>query len=300
MTALRELLRCPECRGRLSGNSSSLTCERGHAYPIEDGIPILTLKPRSEAELQQQAHQRELYDQEFSADRPYRLENWQRTYLDRLLLLWEGRETPGPFLDSGAGGTAYAVIETARRGIPSVGTDLSIEGMKRAQRYARSEGVADQCLFVVCAAERLPFADGSFAGTASIAVLEHLADDRGAIGELARVTAKDGRVFVTVPNAMDHFPAPLRPVYRWHDRRVGHLRHYSATELGEKGRAGGLEPLRTIYSAHWIKVWQLMLHLAAGRLGINDDRLWWRMEAADRRADQRPNGMHLSMLLQRR
>src|SRR5205823_14013826 len=94
-------------------------------------------------------------------------------------------------------------------------------------------------------------------------------------------------------------PALLRPIYRWHDRRVGHLRHYSPDGLAARCRASGLEPLRTIYSAHWVKVWQLGMHLAARRLGLNDTSLWWRLEEADSRAADRPNGMHLSVLLER-
>jgi ubiquinone/menaquinone biosynthesis C-methylase UbiE len=296
---LRGLLRCPDCRQVLTWGSS-LECVNGHRFAIEDGVPIITLGPGNQAEADQHAHQRAHYDREFSAAGPYRLDNWQRAYLRRMDLLWEDQPEGGPFLDCGAGGSAYTVIETARRGIQSVACDLSLEGMKRARRYAIAEGVADRCLFVVCGAEHLPFADGSFAAVASIAVLEHIPDDRAAIAELARVTAPQGRVMVAVPNSVDKMPALLRPIYRWHDRRVGHLRHYTPDGLVARFRASGLEPLRTIYSAHWVKVWQLGIHLAASRLKLNDTGLWWRMEEADRRAADRPNGMHLSLLLSRR
>jgi len=298
MTDLRGVLRCPVCASTLAWGSS-LVCSNQHRYAIDDGVPIMMVGPGSQADADQHAHQRAHYDREFSAAGPYRLDNWQRAYLRRLDLLWEGPAATGPFLDCGAGGSAYTVIETARRGIPSVACDLSLEGMKRARRYAIAEGVADRCLFVVCGAEHLPFADGSFATVASIAVLEHIPDDRAAIGELARVTAPEGRVMVAVPNSIDKMPALLRPIYRWHDRRVGHLRHYSPDGLAARCRASGLEPLRTIYSAHWVKVWQLGMHLAARRLGLNDTSLWWRLEEADSRAADRPNGMHLSVLLER-
>jgi len=54
--------------------------------------------------------------------RPYRLESWQKAYLRRLEKVWETCSAAAPFIDVGAGGDAYTVIEAARRGIPSVGS----------------------------------------------------------------------------------------------------------------------------------------------------------------------------------
>ena len=294
---LRSLLRCPECAGVLTWGDG-IRCAQRHEFAMVEGIPILTIKEMTEADQHQHAHQREFYDREYGAAAPYRLENWQSAYLRRMAPLWEER-TARPFLDSGAGGSAYTVIEAARRGIAAVACDLSIEAMKRAQRYAIAEGVAARCLFVVCGAERLPFADGMFGSAAAIAVLEHLPDDHAALSELARVTAPGGRVFLAVPNALERMPALIRPLYRRHDRRVGHLRHYSPDGLAERCAVAGLRVIRMIYSAHWVKVWQLAVHLAAGRLRINDDRLWWRLEALDARAADRPGGMHLNLILER-
>jgi uncharacterized protein YbaR (Trm112 family) len=39
---LRELIRCPACRGRLTGLADELTCtDCGLVYPVRDGVPIL-------------------------------------------------------------------------------------------------------------------------------------------------------------------------------------------------------------------------------------------------------------------
>jgi ubiquinone/menaquinone biosynthesis C-methylase UbiE len=261
-------------------------------------VPILAADGTTEEEHHQHAHQRAHFDQEFSATSPYRLENWQRTYLRRLepaFAAASGR----PFIDCGAGGSAYTVVEAARRGVPSVACDLSVEGMKRARRYAIGEGVADKCLFVVCSAERLPFADGVFGAAASIAVLEHVTDDQAAIAEISRVTASGGRVLLTVPNSLEDYPAILRPIYKRHDRRIGHLRHYSAEDLIGRCQAAGLRPLSTTYSAHWVKVWQLGIHIAARRLRLDDEALWWWLEKRDQRAAGRRNGMHLTVTFER-
>jgi ubiquinone/menaquinone biosynthesis C-methylase UbiE len=267
---------------------------------LTDGIPVLSLPDESEADEHQHSHQEQYYDREYGGYGSYRLENWQQTYIDRLASIWEVSSPAAPFLDSGVGGSAYTVIEAARRGIPSVGCDISLEGMQTARRLAEAQGVSDKCLFVVCRAERLPFADAVFGGATSIAVLEHVPDDRQAIAELARVTRPGGRVFFAVPNSLDHVPFPLDRIYRRHDRRIGHLRHYSSTELIERGEAVGLRPLRTVYSAHWVKVWQLAIHLVASRLRIKDDRLWWWMERFDARLAHRDDGMHLNQWFERR
>jgi ubiquinone/menaquinone biosynthesis C-methylase UbiE len=293
------LLRCPRCSAELAWAATEVTCANRHGFPLVDGIAVLMLEEESDADAHQHEHQRTYYDREYGSYQAYHLENWHQTYLRRLATVWEACGPGAPFLDSGVGGSAYTVIEAARAGVPAVGCDLSVQGMTAARRLAEGEGVADRCLFVVCRAERLPFADGAFGGVASVAVLEHVPDDRGALAELARVTKPGGRVFLAVPNSIERLPAPLRRIYRWHDRRVGHLRHYSNTDLIERAGAVGLAPIRTAYSAHWVKVWQLALHLVASRLRIPDDRLWWWMERRDARLADRDNGMHLNLWLQR-
>jgi ubiquinone/menaquinone biosynthesis C-methylase UbiE len=293
------LLRCPHCSAELAWAETDVTCANGHGFPLVDGIAVLTLEDESDAEARQHAHQRTYFDREYAAYQAYRLENWHRTYLQRLATVWEACGPSAPFLDSGVGGSAYTIIEAARAGLPAVGCDLSVPGMVAARRLAETEGVADRCLFVVCRAERLPFADAAFGGVASVAVLEHVPDDRRALAELARVTKPGGRVFLAVPNSIARLPLPLRRIYRWHDRRVGHLRHYSSADLIERARAAGLEPIKTAYSAHWVKVWQLAFHLVASRLRIPDDRLWWWMEHRDARLADRDRGMHLNLWLER-
>jgi ubiquinone/menaquinone biosynthesis C-methylase UbiE len=279
--------------------SPGLNCEAGHGFRVVDDVPVLVEDGETVGEAEQHEHQRELYDREYGQMRAHRVEAWQQAYLERLGPVWSAMPLGSVFLDAGAGGSAYTVLEAARRGFYGVGCDLSIEGMRAATRYARELGLGDRCLFVACRAERLPFEDGAFQAAVSIAVLEHLPDDRKAIGELARVTRPGGRVFFTVPNTLERMPAPLRPLYRWHDRRVGHLRHYSAGELAGRSRGVGLKLLEVTYSAHWIKVWQLLMHLATQRVRLKDDRLWWWMERRDRRAARKDNGMHLHVLLER-
>ena len=274
-------------------------CSSGHRYAVVDGIPILLLDPGDDATNRQHAHQQEFYGRVFETGRPYLLENWQKAYLQRMAPLWTVTGTQLPFLDSGAGGDAYTVIEALRRGIPSVGCDLSLEAMRSAKAFVSAQGLAEHCLFVVASADALPFADGMFGASCSIAVLEHVPDDEKAIAEIARVTRPGGRVYFAVPNSLERMPIGLRTLYRRHDRWVGHLRHYSGDELISKCLPYDLRPIQTIYSAHWAKVVQLAVDLPLKRLGVPHDRLWWWLEEWDARAASRSSGLHLNLLLER-
>ncbi len=52
---------------------------------------------------------------------------------------------------------------------------------------------------VLAVGERLPFADGAFAGALSLAVLEHVRDPFRCAREIARVVRPGGRIYVAVP-----------------------------------------------------------------------------------------------------
>jgi ubiquinone/menaquinone biosynthesis C-methylase UbiE len=65
----------------------------------------------------------------------------------------------------------------------------------------------------------------------SIAVLEHLIDDNRAIAEISRVIKDRGKLFITVSNAYKRILPLFWLISYFHDKRVGHLRHYSEKEL---------------------------------------------------------------------
>ena len=235
--------------------------------------------------------QRRYFDAEFQGYSSYTLENWRRSYLDRLSTA--GLLGGGTLVDVGVGGSGYTVIEAARGGNAAAGCDLSLQGLATARAFAAGEGVFERTLWVCCSAERLPFASGSFAGAVAIAVLEHVPDDRVALNEIARVLQPGGRAWVTVPHALRHVTPMLRPLNRRHDRRMGHLRRYEAEQLVDEGRRAGLQALDIQFTAHPVKA----LQLALARLG---DRFWWLCERRDlRRAHVRRGAMHLSVLFER-
>jgi SAM-dependent methyltransferase len=264
---------------------------------VVEGIPVF-----AEAELvgsdPQYAHQRAYFDAEFVRYRQYRLDRWRVSYLNRLAAAGALGGQGAPLVDVGVGGSGYTVIEAARGGRPAIGCDLSLEALLAAKRFARDEGVGERALFICCSAERLPLADASFDVALAIAVIEHVPDDREAIGELARVLRPGGRAWITVPHALRHTPAPLRVPSRRHDRRLGHLRRYEAEELAAACREAGLEVDQVQFTGHPIKVLQLGApRTAGGRLA---DAFWWWCERRDLdRVGKRAGSMQLSLALRR-
>jgi SAM-dependent methyltransferase len=277
-------LQCVVCGGSLALEAEALACAScGQRYDLAEGVPVIVPPELTE----QHEHQREYFDAEFVEFDQYRVDPWRRSFNDRIFdSLRLGADT-GAYLDIGVGGSGATVIEAARLGIVAVGCDLSVEGVLHAARFARSEGVDDLTQFVVCAAERLPFADGSFGAASAVAVFEHLDDDDVAAAELARVLRPGGRVWVTTPHAYLQMPPFVWPAYWWHDRRIGHKRHYGDDRLRTLFARHGLTHVETQFTGHPVKLLQYAALLAAERFNRDITQFWWRLERADLRAIRR-------------
>jgi SAM-dependent methyltransferase len=75
-----------------------------------------------------------------------------------------------------------------------VGLDASEVMIAEARRRAAERGL--DITFEIGDATALPFPDGAFDVCRAARVLEHLADARGALAEMVRVTRRDGRIVV--------------------------------------------------------------------------------------------------------
>ncbi|MDA8124822.1 MAG: methyltransferase domain-containing protein [Deltaproteobacteria bacterium] len=95
-----------------------------------------------------------------------------------------------------------------------------------------------QGFYVVADAMNLPFKPGVFAQAVCSEVLEHLPEDRLAIGELARVIAGGGSLILTFPHRRDYFSCD--------DRFVGHFRRYDLPEMEKALRETGLTPVEIV------------------------------------------------------
>jgi len=121
---------------------------------------------------------------------------------------------------------------------------------------------ADACADITA----IPFREGAFDLVVASHVIEHVGDDRAALGELARVTAPGGRMLIMVPmvprwreRATQEFGRP-HPDYEGHWRIYGH-------DLADRIEAAGMR-CETLSLAALIDAER------RGRFGIIDDALF--------------------------
>ena len=254
-----------------------------------DDVPVLLPETLS----RQQTSQSRYFDAEFeSFPSTYRPENWRVSSRPPHLSLAGYRGgAKAAYLDVGVGGAGATVIEAARLGVEATGCDLSgARGPEREQAGPIGERRRANAHFVACAAESLPFPDDSFACASAVAVLEHVEDDPKAAAELARVVCQPAGSGSPSPLAYRYILPPLWPVYAWHDRKLGHKRHYDEARTRRPPPRAGLEHAETTYTGHAVKVLQLALDRLLPSSTPRGNRLWWRLERLDLRASHRPYG----------
>lgn len=133
----------------------------------------------------------------------------------------EGR---GAILEVGSG---LSPMMTDTDGV--VFSELSFSALRTLRKEQR-EGS-----FVTADAVHLPFKAGSFSWVVCSEVLEHLPDDRSALGEIAAVMKQGGSLVLTFPHRRCYFARD--------DRFVSHLRRYELAEMKERLREAGLNPV---------------------------------------------------------
>jgi len=121
----------------------------------------------------------------------------------------------GPVFDIG-GGNGFVARALVQAGYPAV----VVEPGEAGARNAQARGLAP----VVCATlDDAGFAPGSLPAAGLFDVLEHMADDRAVLQQLAHLLPAGGRLYLTVP------------AYQWlwssDDDLGGHHRRYSARSL---------------------------------------------------------------------
>jgi SAM-dependent methyltransferase len=168
-------------------------------------------------------------------------------------------------LDLGCGGGRHA-FELLRRGGAVVAFDRDGAGLKDAAAVLtamtttaidgeQAEVPHGHWLAVQGDGVRLPFADAGFDRVVVSEVLEHVADDRGALAEVARVVRPGGTIACTVPRWFpEHVCWLLSQDY--HDTPGGHIRIYRRANLEQKLRDVGLDVVghhhaHGLHSAYW-------------------------------------------------
>jgi SAM-dependent methyltransferase len=128
-------------------------------------------------------------------------------------------------LDVGCGDGRH-IVEAARRGCFAVGLDYDVHELI----HARHRMGAYRVDLVAGDASRLPFRDGSFDAVICTETLEHLADDAGAMSEIARLLRTGGVLLGAVPSHFTELIFWRLSRGYWHTPG-GHLRIYRPRRL---------------------------------------------------------------------
>jgi SAM-dependent methyltransferase len=165
-------------------------------------------------------------------------------------------------LDLGAGAGRHS-FETFRRGADVVAFDYGFDELPPVRDLfwaMQDAGEAPESAWAACAngdAVRLPFRDGTFDHVICSEVFEHIPDDTGAMGELARVLRPGGVLAATVPAWLpEKICWALSAEYHAPLATGGHVRIYTEALLRHRLEEAGLVPegshrAHALHSPYW-------------------------------------------------
>jgi SAM-dependent methyltransferase len=162
---------------------------------------------------------------------------WQaRARLTLALLEQQGIRPPATILDVGCGwGVTLDHLE--RRGYRVTGLDIARRALELLDR-------PDRTLIEADLTQPLPPDAGGFDAVLALDVIEHLDDDRAAVGQLARLVRPGGLVLVSVP--------ALPELFSEFDSIQGHRRRYLPETLQRAFEGSGLDLARTLWWGGWM------------------------------------------------
>ncbi len=173
-------------------------------------------------------------------------------------------------LDAGCGDGRHAltIAKTPCRLVALDTSRIDLLKVLFVIRLMKREGELKACAEVVRGdVRRLPFREQSFSKVICTEVLEHIREDREAIGELARVLDGKGCVAVSVPTR-----ASERLYGRLSDKYFrtpgGHIKIYKAENLVKKLEESGLHTVRVCYEHALHTIYWLLKCL----VGLDNDK----------------------------
>lgn len=252
---LTSILACPLDHTNLQAQDGGLTCERGHAFAVEQGIPVLTDAARREAVPGNMEPCRNP-SQERSIDSF--VTDWLVNTNGNLYWRARGKLQRYPIpqwpllpnggllvVDIGCSWGRWS-IAAARAGSSPVGMDVHIDALAAANRVSQQLGVRAD--FVCGSADQLPFQSTSIDVVFSYSVLQHL--DREKVmrffKEVARILKPGGICLVQLPNALGLYNILLQAKCGFRDARQGtfEMRYWSRAAIRATVDKAGLQDIR--------------------------------------------------------
>ncbi len=245
-----QYLCCPKCKSNLVKSGNFLACEKcGEKYEIKNDIPILVNLNNLLKHLQGQI---KYFEKEDKNRTEFKLEEWQKSYLERLRSSFSLKE--GETLIDVGTGSGYIAIELAKKGLKVIACDLTLKELIKLKNIIHEEHLEDNLFLVCCSAEQLPFKNRIADYLVSNAVLEHLPKEGEALQEISRVCKSKSGLMVTVPLSLKYVLPFFWPVNIIHDKRIGHLRRYNDDDLRKKFEKYRFKIKKVFYTGHFVKV----------------------------------------------
>ena len=219
-TRLLALVRCPDCRGELSGQGTAFTCVGcGRTYPSP--ADYLDLRPR-----EQFAEQTKYLDEALHVDARHERVSppllGSRIRNDMLRSFLAPR--PGELVVDLGCGSGRALLWNRDLGATMVGIDIS--------PFFSQDARQDMDL-MLGDLRKLPFADNTFDKAWSLDVLEHLSPDalHGMLGEANRVLKPGGALFVYTHVRKN---APIAVGLKWINALARQLERWNLVDLRQE------------------------------------------------------------------
>ena len=195
-----ELMQCPGCSGPLAAQGDGLFCKGcSHAFPIEDGIPILFWPNDWDSSTEDVTDQVKAFYEETpfpnydDFDSVDSLASKAREGIFARLL--EEQVPPGARIIECGSGTSQLSNFLSVAGRDVFATDLCLNSLRLGHRFARKHGL-ERVRFVNINLFRPPFQPGTFDLVISNGVLHHTSDPFLAFQSISRLARPGGYVLV--------------------------------------------------------------------------------------------------------
>ena len=288
------ILACPSCQHQtLKLKNKQLYCPKCHTvYPIKKDIPFLL--PNGLLD-KQENNQLETFNKHYKKQQTIGLEQLWRQSMIKRIFNHQFIKKIHSYLDIGCGSNAYTVFSALKNKQldMAVGIDISAEAIKIATQKSIQNKTSQKTIFIIASAQHLPFKKNTFDYISAISVLEHLKDQDLCLSSINHILKQDKYFFMVVPNSYRLLPHWLRPIKKYFDDKIGHLRSYSKQDINKLSRKHDFVIKKIFYNGHLLKIFQIM----ASRFNIINQKIWWYLEEKD--INLKNNGAQLNVMLKK-